>query len=94
MEKINAHLALLGLSVEDKVTKFKGIVTSVTFDLYGCIQGLVVPVITDDKPKGDPLWFDVNRLKITDKIPVMDRPNFVEGPQAEGSQGGADKPIP
>ena len=37
------ELKLLGLKVKDKVTGFTGIITSVSFDLYGCIQVIITP---------------------------------------------------
>ena len=36
-------LELLGLQVRDKVTGFAGVCESVSYDLYGCIQGVVRP---------------------------------------------------
>lgn len=33
---INQHFELLGKEAEDKITKFKGVVASLSFDLYGC----------------------------------------------------------
>ena len=40
---IKSHLSILGKPVKDKVTGMKGIVSSVSFDLYGCIQVIVNP---------------------------------------------------
>lgn len=31
------HIDLLGLKAEDKVTGFKGVITTLSFDLYGCV---------------------------------------------------------
>ena len=90
---IQKHLALLGHQVEDKVTKFRGVVASIHFDLYGCIQATVNPGL--DKRTGKFLeshYLDVNRLKILSRKPVMDIPNFNYGVQAEGKQGSAEKP--
>lgn len=93
---INEHLDLLGKKVSDKVTKFQGVVTSVTFDLYGCIQALVHPGLKSDGTALDQLWFDVARLEVIDPIPVMQRPQYEwhKDPQAiaEGRQGAADRP--
>jgi hypothetical protein len=90
--QIKKHLELLGLKVEDKVTGFRGVVASIGFDLYGCVQAIVNPGLGKDKKIGDCQWFDVNRLKVLSTKPVMDRPNFDFGPQAEGKQGAAEKP--
>jgi len=37
-------------------------------------------------------WFDVRRLKLTSSYPVIERPNYARGYQAEGRQGAAEKP--
>jgi hypothetical protein len=88
------YLNLLGLKVEDKVTKFKGIVTSISFDLFGCIQGLVDSGIDNKGNFGENrVWLDINRLKILNKTPVMEIPDYDNGYQAEAKQGAANKPI-
>lgn len=61
---IRKHMEMLGLKVEDKVTGFKGVVTSVSFDLYGCVQTIVNPGVGEDKKPGESLWFDIGRLKV------------------------------
>jgi hypothetical protein len=91
---IQKHLGLLGLRVEDKVTGFKGVVTSLCFDLYGCIQALVHPGLDKEGKHVDQAWLDVGRLTVTKNTPVMDRPNYDFGPQAEGKKGPAEKPKP
>lgn len=94
MTNINKHLALLGKPVEDRVTKFKGIVTSVSFDLYGCIQAVVNPGLdADGKPK-ELNWYDVSRLVVTGE-PVMDAPNYAwtPGAIAAGDKGPSEKPA-
>lgn len=90
---IQTHLNLLGQRVQDRVTGFKGIVASVSFDLYGCIQAVVNPGLTSEDKLGDSQWFDINRLKVLSKKPVMKQPDFVSGPQADGDQGPAEKPM-
>jgi hypothetical protein len=91
--KIKKHLDLLGMKVEDRVTGFSGVVASICFDLYGCIQAAVNPGIDKDGKPKDSHWFDVNRLKVTSDEPVMNRPNFDYGPQADGDQGCAERPM-
>ena len=93
MTNVEKHLQLLGMKVEDRVTSFKGVVTSISFDLYGCIQAIVNPGLSPDGKPGDSLWFDVNRLKVSSPEPVMSPPNFEYGHQAEGLQGAAEKPA-
>ena len=77
MSKTQEHFKLLGLKVKDKVTGFKGVVTSVCFDLYGCIQACIQPEALDPTGKApDSGWADISRLEILDYNPVMDRPDF------------------
>jgi hypothetical protein len=76
MKNIAKHLSILGHLVTDKVIKFSGVATSVSFDLYGCIQVLVHPGIDNEGKLRDPLWFDIARLEITGDR-VMPAPNFI-----------------
>lgn len=94
MKNIQAHFDLLGHEVEDKVTRQKGVVTSVSFDLFGCIQVVIDPGLDREKKRLECLWYDVSRIKIIGKKPVMEQPNYDHGPISEGKKGPADKPIP
>jgi hypothetical protein len=87
------HLNLLGLHVKDKVTAFEGVVSSVSFDLYGCIQAIVVPFSKDGTTIEDSRWFDVTRLEIKNTQPVMAIPDFEQGYVSDGLKGSAEKPI-
>lgn len=71
------YLALLGLRVKDAVTGFIGVVTSISFDLYGCVQAVVTPPGVDKDGKllfGH--WFDTNRLIIEDLRGVLPVPDY------------------
>ncbi len=85
---------ILGLRVEDKVTGFSGVVTTLSFDLYGCIQVIVTPPISpgEKQEQGESRWFDVARLRIVHFDPVMAVPDYFTGRQAQGLQGAAEKP--
>lgn len=65
------EMKLLGLKSKDRVTGFSGVITSISFDLFGCIQALVTPPIGKNDVRGESLWMDTNRLEIMSKIPVM-----------------------
>jgi hypothetical protein len=86
--KIQA-IELLGHKVVDKVTGMKGVVTSISFDLYGCIQAVITPAIDEKelKPR-EGHWYDVQRLKVTSREPVMAVPTF------SVESGPERKPIP
>ena len=104
MMNLKKHIDLLGYKVEDKVTGFTGVLASVSFDLYGCVQAIVTPTGLDKDGKiMDAHWFDISRLKILGKVPVMTPPDyfFEEGESAEqslkkaitkGAKGPAAKP--
>lgn len=66
-------LAKLGLHGKDVVTSFEGMVASVTFDAYGCVQVLLTPGIKDGKPQ-DSFWYDIKRIEFGKRI--MKAPNF------------------
>lgn len=94
MIDLKKHLDMLGLKVQCRVTGFKGTVTSIGFDLYGCIQAIVNPGVDKDGKPLDSHWFDVGRLDVLDTKPVMKRPQFEWTQQvvAAGGKGPADKP--
>jgi hypothetical protein len=73
---MNDHLSLLGFKVKDVVTGFSGVVTSISFELYGCVQGLVNPGLDETGKQKDPYWFDLSRLQKTSKRPVMKAASF------------------
>lgn len=88
------HIELLGKKATDLVTDFSGIITTISFDLYGCIQAIVTPPVDEKGEMKNSKWFDVARLSIVEDTPVMALPDFSIGPIAEGKKGGADKPLP
>jgi len=93
MNNIKKHMKILGLEVQDKVTGFKGVATSVSFDLYGCVQCVVTPPVNDNGGTGDCKWFDIGRLYVANDTPVMALPDFELGHIAEGRKGPAEKPA-
>lgn len=90
MNLIQESLALLGQSMKDRVTGFKGMVSSVSFDAYGCVQVILSPPVGKDGKPGEGFWFDVKRL-VKDGKRVMDAPNF--GVNFGTEQGPAAKPA-
>lgn len=95
MIHLKKHIDLLGCQVEDRVTGFGGVVASVTFDLYGCIQAIVNPGLDKDGKIGKSEWFDINRLRVVDAEPVMPAPEFDWTPAsiAAGGKGCAERPA-
>ena len=76
---IQNHIDLLGLKAEDKVTKFKGVITCLSFDLYGCVQVIITPEVDSKSGKKEEgHWHDVNRIILKSKKPVMKQPEFKE----------------
>lgn len=94
MQESIKHMDLLGLKAKDKVTGFTGVIATMSFDLYGCVQAVLTPPVDKDGEMKDGKWFDVTRLKILDDTPVMDQPDFSKGYIAQGKKGCADKPLP
>ena len=83
MLNIEEGLKPLGEEAVDKVTGFKGVITSVSFDLYGCIQLLVNPGLDKEGKMGESRWMDFDRMEITSNCPVMAVPQFdyTKGPE-------------
>lgn len=86
-------IGLLGLKVRDAVTGFEGVVTSISYDLYGCIQAIVSPAMDKDGKPGDSRWFDTKRPVILNQQPVMDVPDF-RVDSKEAVPGPQEKSIP
>ncbi len=91
---INEHMELLGLRVRDRVTGIEGVVTSVCFDLYGCIQAILNRGLDKDGKPHESFWYDISRLEVTDDAPVMRRPDYNWTPPgvAAGAKGPAERP--
>src|SRR4030066_1806978 len=53
---IKQHINLLGLPVQDRITGIKGVVTSVCFDLFGCVQAAIHPGADKDGKMRDVHW--------------------------------------
>jgi hypothetical protein len=70
----------LGFEVRDRITGLRGVVASVSFDLYGCVQALVTPMASKDGKPLESYWFDTKRLAGVSKAPVMEVPQFEEIP--------------
>lgn len=85
---INTSLSLLGLKARDRVTGFHGMVFSVTFDAYGCVQALITPPYVDNKA-ADAMWFDVKRIEPAERLMVA--PDF--GVQYGEERGGNSLPF-
>ena len=80
---------LLGLKVRDTVTGFTGVVTTISYDLYGCVQAIVTPSVdSKTQRREDGQWFDTKRLVVLAKTPVMDQPSF------QKVAGGDHKSLP
>lgn len=96
MDILRKHFQIIGLKVRDKVTGFEGVVTTVSFDLYGCVQVVVSPPVKDGDLK-DGRWFDIQRLEILDTTPVMAIPSFealaTPTPERVHTRGPAEKPV-
>jgi len=96
MGLIKQTVNLLGLRAKDKVTNCEGVITSVGFDLYGCVQVAITPPAKADGDLPDGRWFDVNRIDFPKDERVMPVPDFdarADEP-AKYTHGAADKPAP
>jgi len=92
MITVRNHLKLLGFKAKDKITGLEGTITHVGFDLYGCVQTIINPGLDKDGKPREPLWFDIQRLEILGKKPVMQAPVFDYYLEREVDSGPAEKP--
>lgn len=81
-------LNLLGFIVQDKVTGLRGVVTSISFDLYGCVQAIIQPPQAADGSIPEVRWMDVCRLALVPNNTRVMKPNFAH------IHGPAEKPLP
>jgi hypothetical protein len=86
---IQQHLQLMGLPMKDRVTGFVGVVSSICFDVYGCIQAVLAPPMNDKGELPDSRYFDVKRL-VANWDRVMPVFEFDKPPGKEA--GAAEKP--
>lgn len=90
---IDNTIALLGLRATDKVTGFQGVISSVGFDLYGCVVAILTPPIAEGKHQ-DGHWFDVQRLEVgTERVMAVPAFSTIAREPAEYSHGAAEKPY-
>ena len=75
MTNVQKHMTMLGKRAEDKVTGMKGVVCSISFDLYGCVQAILNPGLDKDGKLKELHYYDVSRLKILSEKSVMTPPN-------------------
>lgn len=88
------HLKLLGLTVQDMVTGFTGVVVCISFDLYGCVQAVVQPGVDSNKGTPEGRWFDTKRLKPkAGTKPVMAVPTFESVPGGDAHPAFPLKPM-
>ena len=97
MAKLLQLIDLLGRTAEDRVTGFRGVMASISFDLYGCVQVVLTPRMQKDGTTPDGKWFDTNRLINVSEVKVMERPDFVNvqagEPEVREDKGPCEKPT-
>lgn len=88
---VQTTLDMLGKTARERVTGIKGIITSVSFDLYGCVQVTLHSGLDKDSKPIEQFWWDMKRIEITDHNRVMPAPEFVR--METGKEiGAAEKP--
>ena len=93
---LTKHVDMLGLRARDKVTGLEGVIESVSFDLYGCVQVALRPPMTKEGDLKDGRWFDIQRVVAIDGGQrVMPVPSFksLATPEGVHRHGPADKPL-
>ena len=85
------HMSLLGQQMKDVVTGAVGMVSTISFDAYGCVQAVLTQKVNKDGTKPDSRWFDVKRLQKFGKR-IMDVPPHFTTPVGS-ERGPAEKPA-
>jgi hypothetical protein len=92
---VDEAIGLLGLPGSDKITGFEGIIDSVCFDLYGCVQLALRPTKTkEDGSLREAHWFDIHRINVGSGR-VMTARDFtkIEHAPSDYAHGPAEKPT-
>ena len=87
---------MLGKKAKDIITGSTGVITSLSFDLYGCIQVILTPGKIDKEFKEVKSigWVDINRIKIIKNKRIMEHPDFNNKYKSvKQIQGPVEKPI-
>lgn len=90
MSIIEEHLELLGTRMKDIVTGYEGMVDSVAFDAYGCVQASLRPSTIKGGKVPEGYWFDIKRLK-SNGARLMPVPPIFTTPKGD-EPGPASKP--
>lgn len=85
-KEIRENIKLLGLRFKDLITGIEGIATTVSFELYGAIEG-VLTTDPDDSKNTRTLWASTRRFEEVSSERVMPLPNFII------EKGPAEKPV-
>ena len=88
---VDSALKTLGLKGRDRITNFEGVITTVGFDLYGCVQVVLNPGLDKDFKLRESLWFDFKRIDVSTER-AMDAPAFA-ATQAGREIGAGEKPA-
>jgi hypothetical protein len=87
------YLKLLGLKVRDVITRIEGTVVSISFDVYGCVQGLVQQERNNKDGKFEAFWFDTKRLRPLAAKPTVAVPTFEIVPGGQKLPAFSEKPV-
>ena len=83
LKAVEKAVDMLGYPAKDKVTGCEGVITSASYDLYGCVQLVLTQKVDKDGRRDNGQWYDIARLKITGKRvmePVLPREQDTPGP--------------
>ncbi len=90
--EVEKHLDMLGRPMKDIVTGISGMVDSIAFDVYGCVQATMRGKAKKDGSLPECNWMDVQRLRPDgNKKRVLPVPAHMTTPAIEVS-GPAEKP--
>lgn len=92
MYNIKKAFELLGKRVDDRITGVKGVATSLSFDLYGCIQLWINQPVGKDGNIPTGYWFDLERIRVLDDTHVITPPDFLS--EAAAAVSGPETKAP
>jgi len=99
MSLVQESVNILGRYARDKITGIFGPITSVSFDLNGCVQCIINRGLDKDGKPYEGYWMDIQRMDLEPSDPIMPLPTQYqetapERPHTYAHGAIEGKPIP
>ena len=84
--KVMEHFKFLGFRAKDVIAGAEGVITSIAFDISGCVQGFLSRGFDKEGKRLEGYWIDTKQILIMSKSAVMPAPAFLSVTATAGAQ--------